>query len=196
MKVYLWSAAHERGRGRPSCSGPQQVQHGRELGLARLDFLKRETGELVRENDPLVGRVQEIVRNERGLVVAGLVPGSRYLHVLRHVEPHLLRQFAQQRLDAVSGIEHVVDDQQRIPGIRLLDDVVQTVHADRLRALADADIGGCAYRDVVGTYADVLEVFLDRDSDRCAPAPDADYEIRAETAPVDLCAETEGVLQQ
>ena len=67
---------------------------------------------------------------------------------------------------------------------------------DRLRLLADADVGGRAHRDVVRSHAEVLEVLLDRDADGRTAAPDADDEVRAEPAAVNLRREPEGVLQQ
>src|SRR5262245_15794346 len=73
---------------------------------------------------------------------------------------------------------------------------MQTVYANRLGALTDADVGRSPYGDVIGLHTDELEVLLDGDADRSAAAPDADDEVRGEAAAMDLGCQAERVLQQ
>jgi len=54
---------------------------------------------------------------------------------------------------------------------------------------------GSAHGDMIGVDTEILQAFLNVDSDRGTPAPDADDKVRAKPALVDFPGQIEGILE-
>src|SRR5882724_2754711 len=161
--------------------------------LVLEDLLARETLDFVREDQPAVRGVKEIVRLERAAIAFGLVVNRRYPDLPRQIAPAAAPQLADDRFEAVPGIEHIVDDQQLVLERQPRDQVIHRVDAHDLGLLIDAGIERSADRDVIGMDAVVLEYLLDRDADRSAASPDGDQKCGFEPAAHDSHGELDRI---
>src|SRR3546814_15350674 len=79
-------AARSSREAKPSGTGsPLLPKDDRRLGLVAADFLDRQPVDLVREDQPLVGFVDEEIGAEVGDVAAGLEPDGGDEDVTRHI---------------------------------------------------------------------------------------------------------------
>lgn len=150
---------------------------------------------LVRENQPLLRRMQVIVRRAIRFIALRLKPRHGDTNIVRRVSPGTTLDLLNDRDDRIAGVKHVVDDQQTIIMSDFLDDVIETVHCDRT-ALVNARIRRRAYGDVIGLDATVSKNFLHGHADRSPPAPDRDDHCGFEAALKNLEPELERVAQE
>ena len=78
----------------------------------------------MREDQPLLGLVDEVVRRQIGLVFGRLVKHGRDADRLGRVAAAAQLQLADQRLNRFAGVEHIIDNQQRIVRFQRVDQIV------------------------------------------------------------------------
>ncbi len=106
-----------------------------------------------------------------------------------------LVQFADHAVDAQSGIEHVVNEQQFVVGGEVAFQVFKAMHLDR-GALTNTGIRGRANGKVVAVDAYEIHDFLHGYTDWCTTTPDAYDEIRPKAAVNDPKCEFDGVFKK
>ena len=92
------------------------------------------------ENQPLVGFVNIIIRNNVRKVIFWFKPCRRNTDVVRQVTPHLGTKRLDDGLNAAAGIKDIVHDKQAVFPVGLPDDVLQAVDPDRFISFFDAGL--------------------------------------------------------
>ena len=71
----------------PSLFKAQGYHNVRDVRFAVADLLRGQSLQFVRENQPLIGLVDKIVRDPAGLVLSGFIPARRDPKVRGHITP-------------------------------------------------------------------------------------------------------------
>src|SRR3546814_13074862 len=107
-------AARSSREAKPSGTGrPLLPKDDRRLGLVAADFLDRQPVDLVREDQPLVGFVDEEIGAEVGDVAAGLEPDGGDADVTRPIVAAARHEFAEKGADAAAAADNTVEYQVR-----------------------------------------------------------------------------------
>ena len=78
----------------------------------------------------------------------------------------------------------------------MVDDVVKAMDPNFLILLIYTVVGRCSDRNVVSSYAHIVEIFLDGDSDGGAASPYANNKMWSKAAAIDLIGQAKGISQQ
>lgn len=148
------------------------------------------------ENQPLVRFVNKIVRWHVSFPLGGLVVNCCDLDDVGGVAAALLTKFAQDGIDAKTGIKNIINDEEFVVGTDVVDNIAQAMDPHFGTALGDAAVGRGSDGNVVGLDAHVIHIFLDCDTDGRAAAPDANDVIGFKSALQDFVRKTEGIVEQ
>ena len=140
------------------------------------------------EYQPVRRLVQVMIRNDAGAIARRFVPGAGAADFPRSRHR---AQRVQQRFQAASRIQHIVDHQQTLRVRQLRQQPGQAVNGDPVGLCADAGVRADPYREVLASVAAKGEVLVYRNRDRGAAAPDAEDEIGNIAAGMDLHCQTE-----
>src|SRR5690606_35570348 len=92
------------------------------------------------------------------------------------IAPAAPRELVEHGLEAATGIEHVVDQQEVVIGAELRNQIVDAAYAHLARLPLAAHVSGHANGNVIAMDAVVFEHFLHRNADGCTAPPDAHQE--------------------
>ena len=174
---------------------PLAAQQPADCRFAFLYLFFSQAGKFVWKDQPLVGHVEVVIRNQAGPVIAWLVPRTRDPGAVAYPVSVVFPQFFHDGSITVTGIEHVIDDQYLVVLVRVAIDVVEPRNCDIRRPIIDPGIGFRPDGNVIGWYAQVFEILLHGYGDGGATTPDTDDQFRPKSTFVNAGGKPEGILQ-
>ena len=124
-----------------------------------------------------------IVGRDVSFIAFGLEVGNRNANVVRRVATGDFLQVLDDRLQGLTRVENIIDEQQAVFIATVFDQVAQAVDSDLFFLSVNfAGVVAGSDGDVIRLDAEVLQEILNRDSHGYAASPQGDNKTGPETA--------------
>ena len=133
-----------------------------------------EAFQFVGENQPLIGFMNVIVRNNVRYISVRFIPSCSNADVFGQIAAHPFLKSCKDRLDAASAIKYIVHNQQPVIPVGIPDDIFQAVNPNLFIPLVDAEIRRRPNGDMIRFNAQVVQYLLNCNCNRCAASSHAD----------------------